>query len=232
IADTTGRRQRIRSLPVALAIEAGPALRAFTIEGYLAGLAKAVEIERWPKKVAPRTVFYQEAAQADQNTAAEEQPHPVSPRDAAYLAMDRIGLAGNLLASQESYAGDIEEVSYPTLPERSVLALLATDKEGRLQPTAASTLQAAGLIALVEEAELTALLIVPRSEESQRRAVSHVLGLANGAVVLLSSEDGGTSPEVNSRLLKECWPMLVGRPRTVVGEPWTEQALASLSRDD
>jgi hypothetical protein len=38
------------------------------------------------------------------------------------------------------------------------------------------------------------------------------------------------SAEVRSRLLIACWPELNAIPRTVVGEPWTESALAALSQ--
>jgi alkylation response protein AidB-like acyl-CoA dehydrogenase/flavin-dependent dehydrogenase/electron transfer flavoprotein alpha subunit/ferredoxin-like protein FixX len=232
LIDTAGRKQRVRSLPVAVSIEAALPLRPFTIEGYLAGLAKAVEVERWPKKVTPRLVSFQEAEQAERSSPAEEQPHPVSPHEAAQFAMDRIGVAGNLLVPPEDFAGIIADISYPTLPERSVLAVLAADKDGRVQPTAAGVLRAAALVAGAEQAELVALLIVPPSEDSQRRALSQVLALASCHVVLLSADRMETSSAVNSSLLKECWPILVGNPRAIVGEPWTEEAFGVLPRQN
>src|SRR5262249_30680407 len=138
----------------------------------------------------------------------------------------------NLRASPEAYVGSIEDLSYPTLSDRSVLALLAADKEGRLQPTATAALRAADVVAATEVSELTALVIVPCSEEAQRRAVSQVLAQANCHVLLLAVDRSETSADMNSRLVKECYPLLVASPRAIVGEPWTEQAFAVLPRQD
>jgi len=228
LVDVSGRRQKVRALPLAVAIEAGLPLRPFTIDGYLSGLAGAVEMERWPRRVSPQIVFFQNASQADRTGPAEEQPHPLSPQGAAQFALGRIGLAGTLSATAEDFSGDIEQVAHPSLLDKRVVAVLAADQEGRLQPAAANTLRAAGLIAGVERAELTALLIVPRAEESQRRAVGQILALECPNVVLLPAENGESAAEVNSRLLKECWPILEAQPRAVIGEPWTEEAFAVL----
>src|SRR5206468_4027407 len=67
---------RIRSLPAAASMEAGLALRPFTSEGYLAALARMVEMERWPRKVEARGVTFLEGARSTES-AAQAAPGPL-----------------------------------------------------------------------------------------------------------------------------------------------------------
>jgi alkylation response protein AidB-like acyl-CoA dehydrogenase/electron transfer flavoprotein alpha subunit len=227
-------RERARLLPAAVAIEAGSPLRPFTIAGYLAGLAKTVEIERWPKKVQARSILLRSGLQKGDGrtleTCATELPHPLTPRDAARLTRDQIGLGSASVAEAAGFSGIIEDVSYPTCLDGGIVVVLLADAGGGLQPTAQNALQAAHLLAAYERTGLTVLLLAPKSEEAQRRALARILESTSGPAILLAVGGEDESAEVKARLLKESWSYLVTTPRAVVGEPWTEAAFAALSR--
>jgi alkylation response protein AidB-like acyl-CoA dehydrogenase/flavin-dependent dehydrogenase/electron transfer flavoprotein alpha subunit/ferredoxin-like protein FixX len=231
--DAGGRQQRVRPLPAAVAIEASLPLRPFTIAGYLAGLAKAVEIERWPKKLPLRPVLLLQATRSAQTAAeSQEPPHPLTPRDAARLMRDQIGLGSGSMAAARAtiFNGTLQDVPSPTISEGGVVVVLCADSEGRLQPTAEPALRAAHLLADYEKAPLSVLLLASSSEETQRRALSQVLQWTSSPVILLAAGGEDYPPELNSLLVREAWTSLAITPRAVVGEPWTEEAFAALSR--
>lgn len=228
LVDAGGGGQRVRPLPAAVAIEAGLPLRPFTVAGYLAGLRKTVEIERWPKSVPIRSVLLQPGLQ-DSRTI-EEPPHPLTPLEAARLTRAQIGLGSVVAAGASSFTGTIEEIPSPPSFDGRIVAVVRADAEGELQPTAQVALRAGRLLAAYENGDLTILLLAPQSEESQRRALGYVLESTSGGVVLLPIERQAPSTESIGRLLKESWPLLTTAPRAVVGEPWAEAAFAALSR--
>jgi hypothetical protein len=71
---------------------------------------------------------------------------------------------------------------------------------------------------------------VPQAEEYQRHTLARLLKCFGGPVTLLVVNIANDSPEVSSRLLEESWSALETKLRAVVGEPWTEDAFAVLSR--
>jgi alkylation response protein AidB-like acyl-CoA dehydrogenase/flavin-dependent dehydrogenase/ferredoxin-like protein FixX len=228
LLDANGRPERTWRLPSAAAIDAGVPLRPFTVAGYLAGLEKAVDIERWPKQVPIRSALLLEGIHST-DRAAEEPPHPLTPLDAARLTRAQLGLGGPVAGSQ-MFDGAIEDVAVPTFPDAGIVAILRADAEGGLQPTAQTVLRAAHLLAAGESADLAVLLLAPQSEPQQRRALAQVLELFSGPVMLLAAGVENGVPEVQNRLLEESWSLLTTQPRAVVGEPWTEAAFAALSR--
>jgi alkylation response protein AidB-like acyl-CoA dehydrogenase/flavin-dependent dehydrogenase/ferredoxin-like protein FixX len=230
LLDAEGRHERERPLPCALAVEPGLPLRPFTVAGYLAGLGKAVEIERWPRRVAVRSVLLEAALAGPDAVVSEESPNPLSPADAARLTRQQMGLEEGLVAAANIYEGTIEDVACPAVPDGGVLAVLRTDGRARLQPAAQRVLRAALLVAAGENAGLTVLLLVPKSEESQRRALAEVLPLSDGTVILLTIGGEDNSPEVSGRLLQDSWSLLKTLPRVVLGEAWAEEAFMALSR--
>ncbi len=230
LADEDGQHERLRSLPLAVAVQPGLSLRAFSLRGYMAGLAKVVEVERWPKKVLVRAVSFRSLIPTASSAATATQSDTWTPQEAASYTLTKLGMGDRASMTARTYEGDIEEVTQPTILDQRVVAVLAADGEGRLMPSAARTLRAATLVAAAELSSQSVLLLGPQSEESQRRAAAHVLELLRGEVVLLAADSSGTSPEVNSRLLKECWSSLSIMPRAVVGETWAEAAFATLSR--
>ncbi|MBY0526414.1 MAG: FAD-binding protein [Gemmataceae bacterium] len=220
-------RQRFRSLPLAVGVEAGMPLRAFTVQGYLTASSKAIEIERWPRRVEVRPVTLLEGMHAD--GAAEVVVGTLTPIDAAGRVLDELGLHVGPQSAVQPFDGTIEETASPTASDNGVLAILAADAEGRLQPPANSTLRAARLLGDLEGQEMSVLLLVPTDEQAQREAVAHVRALCRNDVVLLPVAAPGNSVEVHSRFLAECWPTVGAQPRAVVGEPWTELAFAMLA---
>jgi alkylation response protein AidB-like acyl-CoA dehydrogenase/electron transfer flavoprotein alpha subunit len=229
--DASGRQQRSRPLPAAVAIEAGLPLRPFTIAGYLAGLAKTVEIERWPKKVPTRPVLLLQGAHTSETTIeSQTAPHLLAPLDAARLMRNEMGLGGGPAAGAALFKGIIEDVSSPTFPDAGVVAVLYADADGRLQPTAERALRAAQLVADSEMAELSVLLLVTTSENTQQRIVSQLLEWTSSPIILLTAGEENHVPEMNGLILQESWSHLTITPRAVVGEPWTEEAFAALSQ--
>ncbi|HEV3259479.1 MAG TPA: acyl-CoA dehydrogenase family protein [Gemmataceae bacterium] len=225
-----GRQQRTRSLPAMVAVEPGTvALRLFTTSAYLAGLAKAVETQRWPRKLAPRPALL--AAQTTEASPVEERPHPLTPREAAGQVFDELGLTGSAVVPHP-FEGAIEDVTHPSLldgegtPGGKVIAVLAADAASLFHPAAQATLRAARVAAATLKAGVSVLLLAPESEELQRRALGQMGKWHRGDVVILPA--GQAAPAVRTRLLLECWPNLVAAPRAVVGEPWTGPAFAAL----
>jgi electron transfer flavoprotein-quinone oxidoreductase len=227
LIDGAGGQQRVRPLAAAVSVESGLPLRPFSVAGYLTGLAKVVELERWPKRITARSIAFEPGTQAASAADTEEPSQPLTPEGAARRALSRLGLEVGSVAPLQPFEGVLDDVSQPTVLDSGVVAVLAADVDGRLPATAATVLHAAGLVAEAEAVAVSVLLLVPSVEVGQRRAAAQVLELTRGNVVLLQAE---ATAEVNSRLFQECWPGLSITPRAVVGEPWTEDAFAALSR--
>jgi hypothetical protein len=229
LLDANGRQQRARDLPSAAAVEAGLPLRPYSLAGYLAGLEKPVEIERWPKGVPARPVALQEGLHAVA-AASERPPRPLTPSDAAQMTRASIGLVDGSAFESTPFEGAIEDLPCSNFPDDGVVVVLRAGSDGSLQPTVQGTLHAARLVAACENLSLTVLLLVTTSEQSQRCALGRVLKWFNGQVILLAVGSDEDSTEIKSRLLTESWSHLTVKPRAVVGEPWTEGAFATLSR--
>src|SRR5207248_2342622 len=142
--------------------------------GYLSGLEKALEMERWPKKVLARPVALRESLTDSGLAKAEEPPHPLTPLGAARLARKAIGLDGGPVTEPQVFEGDIEDVNYPTASTAGVVAVVRTDSTGHVHSTGQTTVHAAQLLATYEGVDVSLLLLASSSEESQRRAVAEV----------------------------------------------------------
>jgi electron transfer flavoprotein-quinone oxidoreductase len=230
-----GHRQRVRSLPAAAAVEAGLPLREFSVAGCLTGLAKNVEVVRWPKKIETGSVSLLENAPLLETRAVQSDGPgaPLSPNQAASRLLREIGRTGSP-ATFSVFEGPLETVTHPSLlengsPSGRVVAVLASDEEGRLQSSAAATLRAARTLAGLTRAAPVVLLLGPQGEERERALVGQLLPLYRGDIVLLPTPEAGKTPEITSRILADCWPELSTPPGAIVGEPWTEGAFVSLS---
>jgi alkylation response protein AidB-like acyl-CoA dehydrogenase/flavin-dependent dehydrogenase/electron transfer flavoprotein alpha/beta subunit/ferredoxin-like protein FixX len=232
LADAEGRNQRVRSLPAAVAINPGLQLRSFTIAGYLGGLAKNVELVRWPRRARQRPESFVEAPASTPAAATDESAGPLSPTQAAHYVLARVGLTGATGANQR-YDGAIEDVTHPTLLNSDsawILVVLAAETDGRLLRGADATVRAAQLLASVCGTTAKVLLVTPEYEESQRRALAQLLLLLKGDMIVLAASQTDDAPEVRARLLAECWPELTTLPKFVVGESWTEATFAAVAR--
>ncbi|MCC6418764.1 MAG: acyl-CoA dehydrogenase family protein [Gemmataceae bacterium] len=239
LTDPDGRQQRTRTLPAAVAVAAGVALRAFTVEGYLAGLAHAVEAIPWPAQVEAGSVAFVEAGQAAAASVGKL-PQPLLPHEAGQLVADALGFRPTGAAlDAETPVPMIEDTGEPSLlrPAASgkpvVLAVLAAEADGRLRPTAARALDAARFVAqfVPGGADTRALLLVPPEEDAQSRAAAELLALSPGDVCLLSAGEANDSAEVRCRVVVECLGGRGSFVSAVVGEPWTEGALATLATE-
>jgi electron transfer flavoprotein-quinone oxidoreductase len=229
LVDAAGQ-SRVRSLPGMVSIEAGVTLRSFTVAGYLNALGQMVEVVSWPKRLPARTLFFEEGAATADAKGEEKLSAALGPAEAARQTLELLGRSAVGPGLTSRWDGVIEQVASLELAENGVLALLASDGEGHLAPTAEPTVRAAVQIAALEGILVTVLLLAPRADELFRRAAGEVKASFGGPVVLLAVTPEHTSAEIDSRLLTECWSRLTTRPRIVVAEPWAESALISLQR--
>jgi electron transfer flavoprotein-quinone oxidoreductase len=226
-------RGRARPLPAMAQVEAGLALRPFTVDGFLAGLEQRVHASRWPRKIEARPVIFLERKVTPAAAGTEEPPHALPPLEAGRWVLRELGLSGSRSAALESYAGPIADVDRPAFTSATVgpafaLAVLASDDAGRLGPAARLVVQAAEFVARTEEepAVLCVTLIVPAEETAQRQALGELFGFYRGGVALVPLPSASASEEVRARLLAEALGGLAALPLAVVGEPWTEPAFA------
>ena len=190
------------ALPAAVALLPELALRSFTTESYLVGLAKAVEAERWPKKLEARPVVFAESARSAE--IVEAASGVLSPREAANRVLVQLGLRG-AATTVKPFEGAIADVGSPTALANAAVVVLAADDQGRLDPSAAQTVKAARLLSELEGIDAVVLLLLPPGGEAERRAVAELRAFFRGGIMLLPAEGG---PELRGDLLQECW-----RPR-------------------
>jgi electron transfer flavoprotein-quinone oxidoreductase len=243
--------QRTRSLPAAVSIEAGLTLRPFTVQGYLNGLTQDVEIVPWPATVKEKGLTLVAAGPKESGTPAGEiWPHALKPWQASRLVLETAGLETSPAATKNEGDGRpamlIEEVPRPFAGMESdsprVLAVLTTEADGTLRPTAERVIQAAWLVAqtIASRAALAlgepgalapraaaVLVLVPEDAPAQQKTAAALAALAPLPSVLVPVA-AQASDEVRARLLIDLWPRLGRTPAAVVGEPWTEAAFTAL----
>jgi alkylation response protein AidB-like acyl-CoA dehydrogenase/flavin-dependent dehydrogenase/electron transfer flavoprotein alpha subunit/ferredoxin-like protein FixX len=223
-----GRQMVARPLPGVVAVEAGVTLRPFGVAGYLAGLARTVDLERWPAQVvAPRGGLVAGGVTAPVH--AEEAPGPLDPAQAARRLLRDLGRGAEGPTVPRAYGGPIAEVAQPTGLEGGVIAMLAADSQGRLAPTANAVLHAGQAIAEACGTGLAVLLVAAPNEETQRRALARLAEAFQGPAVLLVQPEQDLAADVRGQVLAECWPALATAPDAVVAEPWAEPTLARLA---
>jgi alkylation response protein AidB-like acyl-CoA dehydrogenase/flavin-dependent dehydrogenase/ferredoxin-like protein FixX len=242
--DTVGRTLRLvgsdgqghtRSLGSAVMIEPGLALRPFTIDGWLRGLEKQVEPIPWPADLEAAAVDVEETAAAP-TTAGERPPQPLLPREASRLVLETAGIeiaAPGRHAPVQTALPLVVDVSSPFFAEKNgpmIVALLAADADGKLRPTARRALDAAQFLTpYFQGASKAALVVVPRGADILERVLAELTTLTPFDVCLLAVDGADASDEVRCRLVAECWSALENFPVAVVGEPWSEAALAHLA---
>jgi alkylation response protein AidB-like acyl-CoA dehydrogenase/flavin-dependent dehydrogenase/electron transfer flavoprotein alpha subunit/electron transfer flavoprotein alpha/beta subunit/ferredoxin-like protein FixX len=222
MVDAQGKLSRPHPLPAALAVEAGQPLRSFTTQSYLAAQSRIVEIERWPRDGAARPVSFEASRQTA--TDSGDRPGPLEPSVAAHRVLEQVGLVDQSKDAENEYTEAIEDVWQPNLTSCGTLAVIAAAADGSVQSHAEPVLRAAQLLASRESSEVAVLLLAPSHEESQRRALASLPRWFRGRVLVLPVQQ----TELNGWLIQACWPELGIAPRSVVAEPWAEEALAQL----
>jgi electron transfer flavoprotein alpha subunit len=227
-------------LPAAVGIEPGLLLREFTTRDYLANLSRNVELIRWPKKVEQRPVKLAMGSQlSDSGIALPDGPAGIlTPNQAATCFLKEIG-QGEMSSDHGSFNGPFMEVVNPTNLEgrpsgdltkgSRVVGVVAVDDMGRLHPSAIATLHAVQLLAAAWRAEPVMMLLVPPAEDVQRVAVAQCIGSYQGDMVLVATPAATLAGVVREQLLIDCWPEMSNPPKAIVGETWTETALATLA---
>jgi electron transfer flavoprotein alpha subunit len=161
-------------------------------------------------------------------TAAEDKPHPLQPREAGRLVREEIGLGAAQRDGALPFAGPIEDALPPELAGVGVVAVLASDSEGAVRPTARAVVRAALGAARWQGVTAAVLCLVPE-EERQRHLAAQVRAWFAGDLLLVPLAEN-SSDEVAAHWLRACWPKLALTPHVLVGEPWTEAALPALAR--
>lgn len=234
--------RRTRVLPACVLSDRGLSLRSFTISGYLRGLEHAVQLLSWPVEVPhdPVAFILREKTVARRDGLAER-PHPLLPREASLMVRQMLGLGSGATGDSKSLEQEwsIEEVNQPlpVLPQPGspgdstpmVLALLGVDGKGRLRGAAERVIQAALVVADTLEARTRVLVLVlaPRDEMEQQEVAGR-LATSGAEKIILVPIDTSYPDEVKNRLLVESVRQMGGGLRALVGEPWTEPALAAL----
>lgn len=234
--------QRARALPAAVAIETEVPLRDCRTEEWLAGLARNIEVLPWPQDLDASAVEFEEVAAAPAVSGDAGPPQPLLPRQASQLLLEAAGLgvaarapvAGAKSGWAEEKPPVVKEVATPHFARHGAgpvtVAVLASDETGKLRPTARRTLEAAQFLTpFVGGASKVALLIAPRQADVQQRALAELIALTPFDICILAVEGAEASDEVRCRVLAECWSGLENFPAAVVGEPWSESALAQLA---
>jgi electron transfer flavoprotein-quinone oxidoreductase len=238
LVDTEGH-QHVRPLPAAVLIEPGSRLPDFTVDQWLCALSKSVATVPWPEDIDRAVVEFEELA-ATPAAAQEKPPQPLLPRDASQLVLEATGLAGapasatRLRPVTDGMPGTIDEVMTPLFARTGagpiIVAVLASDGDGKLRPMARRTLEAAQFLTpFMGGASKAVLLMAPRGPEVQQRALAELAALTSFDICLLAADGAETSDEVRCRILAECWSGLENFPAAVVGEPWAEAGLAQLA---
>jgi electron transfer flavoprotein-quinone oxidoreductase len=237
-----GRQPRVRGLPAAIAIEAGLSPRSFTVKGYLAGLAKAVEILTWPSSVNQGSPLSLAEAVRERTTSREDQPRALSPLEAGRLLLENLGLhVGDkpqsvcaAIPSENGSDREIASVERPAFAEDSaakILALVGTDAEGRLRPSAAQVFAAAELVEQQrgETGGVHVLVLASGGQQTQQEVAREIVRMLRPAsIAIVPTDSSRTSDDVRVQFLAEC---LQGMSfASVVGETWTEGAVAELAR--
>jgi alkylation response protein AidB-like acyl-CoA dehydrogenase/flavin-dependent dehydrogenase/ferredoxin-like protein FixX len=217
-----------RPLPLFVPVIENIALRAFGLHGYLASLGREVEIERWPRKVPARKVFFHEQLPASQASPKPLHSGPWTPEAAARHALGWFGLSEDS-SGVAIYRGQLADVLSPTLLDDGIVAVLKSDERGRLTGLTPAILRAAQDVARIEQSTVSALLLAPPDELCQRRALGLLRKNFTGSVVLLVAGPSECR-EVAGGLLGESLKSLPLPPRVWVGEAWAEVAFGPLGQ--
>src|SRR5262249_16548293 len=178
-----------RSLPAAASIVEAQPLREFTMAGYLRGLANNVEVNRLERSRTEgrgsssekRTLKIDEYTSASQNSTSTilepRSSSPLAPDQAASQLLIELGL-DRAQGQISAFKGSVEDSSLANSvdPRRPlVVAVLAADASGLLQPGAAPVIRAARMLTACIPSKPMILLMAPEEEASQRLAIALVL---------------------------------------------------------
>jgi electron transfer flavoprotein alpha subunit len=245
LSQADGRQKRMRVLPASAAVEAGAALRPYTMRGYLDGATKAIELLPWPSGIERRPLTFMESVPGGQGTRSDGSPRALAPLEAGRLVLETLGLAANPEHALVSEGNDqsvngpepsIVTVDQPAFAKAggdaplTVVAVMASDADGRFGQSAEQTVAMARLFgqALEPGHRLEILLLVPSGPIAERRATLAVVrSFAPAVVTLLVVDRAECSNEMRSRVLAKCLSGMACA--AFVGEPWTEGAFAHLA---
>ena len=142
------------------------------MNGYLAGLAKLVEVVRWPKKVKVQTVRFAEAT-VGAVAGPEQQPRPLTAEEAAHQMLESAGGDQGRLLTMEPFDGAIEETALPNCRPGACWPLWPrTGKPAR--SLAPAMLRAAELFLSPKAVSGGVLVLVPANEDVQRRTIAQL----------------------------------------------------------
>lgn len=219
-----GPKDKVRSLPGIVTLQGGLPLRPFTTSGYFAALDYPVEVAPWPGEAAADAWQWLQAQAAH----SQEQAAPAGPVKApaaAELILHQLGIKGDgasaLTLPDFRILAETEAIRLANIP---ALAVVACDGEGRISSAALAATQAVRQVS----PQAAVLLLTPRSEQVQRKAVAALLNTGIANVLLLANDQLGAGVELQARVLIDTWPSQTSFPGLILGEAWTAGPFAEL----
>lgn len=219
-----GQPDQLRSLPAAVSVGPGRPLRPFTVAGYLRGLSRPVRLLPWPPQVSVRGGKWHPGRSAD--GGEQFVPARMEPAQAAAWLTQALGIAAEAPPPPTGHIEVLDQTGTPDLPETGALVVIGTDEEGRLSASALAAVKAGTALARPTQV----LLLAPPARQAVERAAAALGALGITHVVAWVHEWFALGDQLRTALLTEVWPRGgVPSPSVVVGEKWTETALARLA---
>ncbi|HMP03214.1 MAG TPA: acyl-CoA dehydrogenase family protein [Gemmatales bacterium] len=221
-----GQADKGRSLPAVVAVAPGLELRSFTVAGYLAALDRPPTLCPWPQHLDVSPLTWQ-SAQAGADAGKEQKgPAQLDPPGAAQWLLQALGVTGGSGPEPDAQIEWVDEAGALKLPGGKALVIVGCDEEGRLSGSALASLQAARVVSSAP----AVLALVPPLESAQERVAAALRQAGASRVDLVVHEHCTAGSEIRCQLLVELWPTCAETQQLILGETWTEAALARLSQ--
>ncbi len=218
---------RQRNLPAAVTLEPGLALRSYSTQGYLKGLANPCQIKPWPLEVLPQTLTWKSIKPAGTLPSDALAPSRLEPCAAADWLLQSLGVKGERNAPAEPLAVSFSDTSGPCrIDHAAALAIIACDADGRLSHAALACSRAAQR----QANSAACLLLTPANTEAQEKATQTLLSLGLSHIHIVQHPLLTESEVLRSQVLQAAWPNFKQEPEFIVAERWADLALATIRR--
>jgi len=222
-----GDRSRPRTLPLALEVAAPLPLRQFSTEAFFAGLAKPLQLVRWPGEAPCEPVFWQ-AGEATQSESSDQLRQSLGAADAAEIVIGELGLSGDRADVTPIGSDRIADVASPAFLERcKVIGVVAADANGKLADSALAVVRNARLL----DDDVGVCLLVPSEESAQRFAAAQVVDEGVARILLaVMPQPAVEHPAARRRWLEESLACSGLAPACIIGESWMGALWPKLQR--
>lgn len=224
VRSSDGQPDQLRPMPAAIAVSPGQPLRPFTVSGYLRGLSRPVGLIAWPQQVSVRGARWHPGRSA--SAGEQSPPARMEPAQAAAWLTQALGVAADVPPLPTGHVEVLDQAGQPDLPAAGAVVVIGTDEEGRLSGSALAAVKAGTVLAQPTQV----LLMAPPSRQAVERAAAALAALGISHVDAWVHDLFAAGDRLRAALLAEIWPQGRGHmPSLVIGEKWTETALARLA---